>query len=110
VISRFAGGWTLAVGLALAVWTVRAASGLPLPLVCALIGTAILEIALGYGLLRRARAAWSFAVSLTSVLAVALLIALPAIFKSGGSTLLGTAAAMLIATQLVLLVTSRRDL
>jgi hypothetical protein len=98
------------VGLGLAGWTVRAAAGLPLPLTIALLGTAILEIVLGVGLIRRVRSAWSFALSLTGVLAVALLIALPAIYKSGTSMILGGAAAALIGAQLALLIAARREL
>jgi hypothetical protein len=98
------------VGLGLAAWTLRSVTALPIPLICALLGAAALEVGLGIGLLRRARAAWSFAVSLTAVLTLALVLALPAIHKSGASLVLGVAAALLVVTQLVLLILARRGL
>lgn len=110
MLARIAGGWTLAVGLGLAAWTLRAAGGLPVPLIIALLGAAALEIGLGVGVVQRSRAAWAYAMSLTGVLSVALLIALPAFQKSGASWLTVGLVAAVAGTHLVLLVIAREDL
>jgi hypothetical protein len=99
----------VAIGIGLGAWAVSAAAALPLALLIAFLGTAALEIALGAGLLRRARGAWSFALSLTGVMAVTLVLALPAIHRSGVSPVLGAVAAALCGAQLMLLVMARRE-
>jgi hypothetical protein len=104
---RIVAGLTIALGVALAIWTASRASDLPPPLGFTLLGTAALEIALGFGLLRRDRASWAFALALAGVLTLTLLLALPAILRGGVSVAVGTVALVGVAAQLALLVAAR---
>lgn len=74
---------TLLLGLALAGWSVFRAAALPLALVITLVVTGAALVAVGVGLARRARVAWSFALAILGVLTVTGLLAMPAIVRSG---------------------------
>jgi len=80
---RLSAATTLVLGLGLAGWAVPRAGSLPLALVITLVATGATLVALGVGLARRARVAWSFALAIVGVLTVAGLLAMPAIVRSG---------------------------
>ena len=74
---------TLCLGLVLAIWALLRGASLPLALVITLVATGAALVAVGVGLARRARVAWSFALAILGVLTVAGLLAMPAIVRSG---------------------------
>jgi len=80
---RLSAATTLVLGLALGSWAVLRAGALPLALVITLVATGATLVALGLGLARRARVAWSFTLAILGVLALAGLLAMPAIVRSG---------------------------
>ncbi len=94
-MARIAAFLAIAVGCALAGWTLMRAfdeKPTPMPLIIGLLGAAVLEIVTGILMLSRRRAAWSFAVSLTGVMVLAAFLALPAMVKAGvAPALAGTA-------------------
>ena len=100
----------MAVGLGLAAWTIRAAATAPVALTITLLCAALLEVVLGIGVIRKARAAWSFGISLAGTLALALLLALPAFQKSGASWLTVGVVAAIAGAHVVLLVLAREEI
>jgi heme A synthase len=85
-VARVAAGLAMAIGCALGGWTIlRALDAKPPPaaLIVGLLAAAALEIVTGVLILARARAGWAFAVSLNGLLAVAAVLALPALVRGG---------------------------
>jgi hypothetical protein len=74
---------TLVLGLGLAGWSVSRSATLPLALVITLVVTGAALAALGVGLARRARVAWSFTLAILGVRTIPGLLAMPAIVRSG---------------------------
>ncbi len=85
-LPRWTGALTVGIGLFLAAFAVSRALGAtppPLPLTLTLASAATLYVALGVGVARRSRVAWAFAVALSSVSALSLLLAVPALMRGG---------------------------
>ena len=76
---------TMVLGAAVGGYVLAGKVTQPLPLVCTLVGTGILLIALGVGLLRRSRVAWAFSIAALGVMLVAAFLAVPALVRSGFS-------------------------
>jgi lysylphosphatidylglycerol synthetase-like protein (DUF2156 family) len=84
-------------------------SNLPLPLLLTFILSGVLLVAIGVGLARRSRAAWSFAVAILGVLAVAGLLGVPALVRSGISAVAAGIALALVLGLLGALVAGRGE-
>ncbi len=106
--SRIAAFLSIAIGVGLGTFIAARGMMLPTAALITLLGTAALEIAFGIGIYHRARAAWSFALASAGVMAVALLLAIPALVRSGVGVGAAGLAIAVVGGQL-LLVVSRRD-
>jgi len=109
-VARIAAGLAVAIGCALGGWTaLRAFEDKPPPsaLVLTLLAAAALEIVTGVLMLARARAGWAFAVSLNVLLAVAAVLAIPALVRGGIAPLLAAAALGALLALIALLVVAK---
>lgn len=109
-MARIAAVLAVVIGCTLGGWTiVRALDDRPPPaaLVLALLAAAGIEIATGVLMIARARAGWAFAVSLNVLLAVAAVLAIPAIVRGGIPAPVASAALGTLVILVALLVVSK---
>ncbi len=81
----------------------------PLPLTFGVLFAGALAVALGVGLLRRRRVAWSFALALYIVAAIVFVLGGPAIARSGVHPVLAALPALVTISMVVLLSLSQPD-
>ena len=109
MLTRLAAGLTVAIGAALMVWTLSSSVGFTLPLIVTLVGGGVLEIGLGVGIAMKRRGAWAFALAMAGVSAVALLLAVPAIHRSGSGIMFANVALIAVLAQLILLIVAKDE-
>jgi hypothetical protein len=109
--TKLAGYLSMATGAILTAFMIsRAVAGtLPGALVVSMLLTGVLQIALGVGLLRASRTAWSFTLSLDGVLAAVGLIALPAIVRTGVNGFLAAIPLAVLVSVIVFLVMAKDE-
>jgi hypothetical protein len=85
------------------------ADGVPRAVKYANVAGAILDVALGFGVMQRRRGAWAFAVSLFGVLTLVNLLSTPAFLRIGASGYVALAAAVTRAGIGGMLIAERRE-